>query len=143
MYYSNHFDKNKMLNWKRQVTTVKTDYTLAKQYFEALMKVTNTYKQNAEGGTTGQNKYESANQLTDCGNKIHNYIAQIASAVVANNDHAANTQAKNTQSNTMLVQIKALTEAVAQLTAKKGNKNISPNSNNGKKGNGRRQHPQA
>jgi hypothetical protein len=123
---SNHFDKNKMLNWERQATTFKTNYTLAKQYFEALVEATATYKQNARGGTAGQNKYESAIQLTDCGNEIHNYIIQIASTVVANNNHAASTQAKNTQFNAILLQIKALTKAVAILMAKEGNKNKDP-----------------
>ncbi len=69
MYDSNHFDKNKMLDWEQQATTTKTDNKLAKQYFEALVKGTDTYKQNAGGGTTSQNKYESENQLVDCGKK--------------------------------------------------------------------------
>ncbi len=142
MYDSNHFDQIKMLDWEQHATATKTNYKLAKQYFEALVKTTNTYEQNAGGGTAGQNKYKSANQLTDCGNKICNYIAHIASAVVANNDHAANTQAKDTQFDAMLAQIKALTKAVTKLTANKGNKNVNPNTNNGDKGNGKRRHPQ-
>jgi hypothetical protein len=40
------------------------------------------------------------------------------SAAVANNDHAANTQAKDTQFDVMSAQIKALTEeAIAKLIA--------------------------
>ncbi len=62
--------------------------------------------------------------------------------MAVNNDHAANTQAKDTQFDAMLVQIKALTVAVAKLTANKGNKNVNPNTNNGNKGNGKRHHPQ-
>jgi hypothetical protein len=77
------------------------------------VKATDTCKQNAGGGNAGPNKYKSANQLGDCSNKIRNYIAQIASAATTNNDHAANTQAKDTQFNAMSVQIKALTKAVA------------------------------
>jgi hypothetical protein len=142
MYDSNHFDKNKMFDWEQQASAVKTDYMLAKQYFEALVKATSTYKQNTGGGTTGCNEYKSANQLADCGKKIHNYIAQIASAAAANNDHAANTHAKDTQFDTMLVQIKALTKANVKLTAIKGNENVNPNTNNGKKGNGKRRCPQ-
>ncbi len=142
MYNNNHFDKNKMLDWEQEATATKTDYKLAKQYFEALVKATNTYKQNAGRGTVGQNKYESANQLGDSGDKIHNYIAQIASAAVANNDHAANTQAKDTQFDAMSAQIKALTKAVAKLMANKGNKNVDPNTNNGNKGNSKRPYPQ-
>jgi hypothetical protein len=53
MYNSNHFDKHKMLDWERQAIAVKTDYMLAKQYFEALVKGTNPYKQNGGGGTAG------------------------------------------------------------------------------------------
>ncbi len=67
MYASNHFDKNKMLNWEQQSIAIKTDYMLAKQYFKVLVKATNTYKQNLGVGTAGQNKYKSANQLADCG----------------------------------------------------------------------------
>ncbi len=106
------------------------------------MKATDTYEQNAGGGTAGRNKYESANQLADCGKKIRNYIPQIASAVVANKEHAANTQAKDTQFDAMSVQIKALTKAVAKLTANKGIENVNPNTNNSNKGNGKRHHPQ-
>ncbi len=82
----------------------------------------------------------------NCGVKIRNYIAQIASAAVANNNHAANTQAKDTQFDEMLVQIKALTEAITKLTAIKGNENVNPNTNSGNKGNHKRgctqAHPQ-
>jgi hypothetical protein len=116
-----------MLDCEQQITATKTDYKLAKQYFEALVKATNTYKQNAGGGTPGQNKYKSANQLAYCGNKIHNYIlAQIASAAAANNDHAANTQAKDTQFEAVLVQIKALTEAVTNSHGKQGQQEPKP-----------------
>ncbi len=142
MYDSNHFDKNKMLEWEQQATATKTDNKLAKQYFEALVKTTNTYKQNAGGGTAGPNKYKSANQLADCGDKIRNYIAQIASGVAANNDHAANTQAKDTQFDAMSAKIKALTKAIAKLMAIKGNKKVNPNTNNRNKGNSKRCHPQ-
>jgi hypothetical protein len=54
MYDSNHFDKNKMLDWEQLTTAIKTDCVLAKQYFKALVKATDTYKQNADGGTVGQ-----------------------------------------------------------------------------------------
>ncbi len=127
-----------MLDWKQQATAIKTDYMLAKQYFKALVIATSTYTQNTGGGTVGQNKYESPNQLADCGDEIRNYIAQIAGAAAANNDHAANTQGKDSRLNVMSAQIKALTEAVAKLKAIKGNKNVNPNTNNGNKGNGKR-----
>jgi hypothetical protein len=108
----------------------------------ALVRATDTYKPNAGGSTAGQNKYKSANQLADCGNKNRNYIAQIASAAAANNDHASNTQAKDTQFNAMSAQIKALTKAIAKLMANKGKKNVNPNTTNGNKGNSKRCHPQ-
>jgi hypothetical protein len=142
MFDSNHFDKNKMLDWERQATATKTDYKLAKQYFKALVKATDIYKQNAGSGTPGRNKNKSANQLADCGNKIRNYIAEIASAAAANNDHAANTQAKDTQFDAISAQIKALTKVITKLMANKGNKNVNPNTNNGDTDNGKRCHPQ-
>ncbi len=132
MYGSNHFDKNKMPNWEKKSTAVRSNYNNAKTYFEDLVKATDTYEQNAGGGTTSRSKYESANQLADCGNDIRDYIAKIASAAAANSDHAANTQAKNTQFEAISAQIKALTEAVAKLTAKKSSaeqdsENVNPN----------------
>jgi hypothetical protein len=65
MNNSNHFDKNNMLEWDKIPNTTKTDYDSTKDYFEALVKATDTYKQNAGGGTAGRNKYKSANQLVD------------------------------------------------------------------------------
>ncbi len=50
MYNSNHFDKNKMLTWEKQPTATKTDYDTAKNYFEALVKATDTSEMNAGGG---------------------------------------------------------------------------------------------
>ena len=97
MYDSNHFDKNEMLDWEKKSTAVESNYTNAKTYFEDLVKATDTYEQNAGGSTTSSNKYESVNQLTDCGDEIRDYITKIVSAVAANSDHAANTQAMNTQ----------------------------------------------
>ncbi len=125
MYDSNHFDKNDMLEWEKQPNATKTNYDGAKDYFEALVKATDTYKQNAKGGTAGRNKYESANQLADYGNRIREYIAKIASASAS----AANTNATTNQFKTMAAQIKALTNAVAQLAAMKENAN--PNAGGG------------
>jgi hypothetical protein len=50
MYDSNHIDKNEMLAWEKQPTATKTDYNAAKNYFEALVKVTDTYEMNSGGG---------------------------------------------------------------------------------------------
>ena len=127
IYNSNHFDKNEMLDWEKKSTAVKSNYTNAKTHFEDLVKATNTYKQNAGGGTTSRNKYKSVNQLADCGNEIHEYISKIVSAVGANNKHATNTQFE-----TMSAQIKALTNTVAKLMAKmssvkQDSKNVNSN----------------
>ncbi len=75
MYNSNHFNKNDMLEWEKQPNATKTNYDSAKDHFEALVKVTDTYEQNAGGGTAGRNKYKPANQLADYGNEIREYIA--------------------------------------------------------------------
>jgi hypothetical protein len=125
MYDSNHFNKNKMLDWEKQPTATKTDYNAAKNYFEALVKAADTYEMNAGGGTTGRNKYESANQLADYGNKIWEYIAKIAG--VSASSQAANADATTKQVAEMAAQIKVLTEA--QLAARKENAN--PNATRG------------
>jgi hypothetical protein len=119
MYDSNHFDKNNMLEWEKQPNATKTNYDSTKDYFEALVKATNTYDQNARGGTAGRNKYKSANQLADYGNEIREYIAKIASASAS----AANATATTNQFKAMAAQIKVLTNAVAQLAVTKENAN--------------------
>jgi hypothetical protein len=127
MYNSNHFDKNNMLEWEKQPNTTKTNYNSTKDYFEAFVKVTDTYEQNAGGGTAGCNKYESANQLADYGEKIRDYIAKIVSASAS----AANANATTNQFDAMAVQIKALTNAVAQLAATKENANLNTSGGSG------------
>jgi hypothetical protein len=116
---SNHFDKNNMLEWEKQPNSTKTNYNSAKDYFEALVKATNTYKQNAGGGTAGHNKYKLANQLADYGNKICEFIAKITSVSAS----AAKANATTKQFKVMVVQIKALTNVVAQLAGMKENAN--------------------
>jgi hypothetical protein len=56
--------------WEREPSATKTDFTLAKAHFKAIAKATSTYKQNAGGGTRGRNRYDSANQMADYGDKI-------------------------------------------------------------------------
>jgi hypothetical protein len=132
MYDSNHFDKNKMLDWEKQPTATKTDYDATKAYFEALVKATDTYEMNARGGTAGCNKYKLANQLADYGNEIREYIAKIASSSAsAANNHAANANARTKQFAEMAAQIKVLTAAVTQLAVKKENANQNANGGNG------------
>ena len=93
IYDSNRFDKQEMLTWEQQPANIKTDFDEAKAYFERIVKATDTYEQNAGGGTTGRNRYESANQMADYGDEIREYIQQLASAGAASqNDAAANVQ---------------------------------------------------
>jgi hypothetical protein len=121
-----------MLEWEKQPNATKTDYDGAKDYFEALVKATDTYKLNAGGGTAGRNKYEAANQLADYGKKIREYIAKIASASAS----AANANATMNQFKVMAAQIKALTNAAAQIAATKENAN--PNAGGGAGGGNRK-----
>ncbi len=132
MYDSNHFDKNKMLAWTKQPTATEMDYNTAKNYFEALVKATDTYEMNAGGGTTGCNKYESANQMANYGDEIREYIAKIVgmSAGTASSQ-AANAEATTKQVAEMAAQIKALTAAVTQLAATKENSNPNATRGNG------------
>jgi hypothetical protein len=92
-----------------------------------LSKSTNTYKQNAGGGTTGRNRYDSANQMADYGNKIREYIQQLASAGAAKaTDTAANIQTKE-KLTLMEAEIKKLTTTIALMTSKFNCENINPN----------------
>ena len=81
------------------------------------MKATDTYVQNAGGGTAGRNKYESANNMADIGDEIQEYIANLASASAggAAQEQAANTMGKTNQFDAMAAQIKALTDTIAKL----------------------------
>jgi hypothetical protein len=74
IYDSNCFDKQEMLTWEQQPVATKADYNLAQAYFKRIVKATDTYKQNAGGGTAGHNCYKSANQLVEYGNEIREYI---------------------------------------------------------------------
>jgi hypothetical protein len=132
MYNSNHFNKNEMLDWEKQPTATKMDYNTAKNYFEALVKATDTYVMNAGGGTTGRNKYESANQLADYGKEIWEYITKITG--VSASSQAANTDATTKQVAEMAAHIKALTEAFTQLAAMKENANPNATSTRGNGG---------
>ena len=95
------------------------------------MKATDTYVQNAGGGTAGRNKYESANNMTDIGDKIREYIANLASAAADGTaqEQAVNTMSKTNQFNAMAAQIKALTNTAVKLMASK--ENIDPNAGKG------------
>jgi hypothetical protein len=141
MYDSNHFEKSEMLDWEKKDSVIKSDYNAAKEYFETLVKATDTYAQNAGGGTAGRNKYESANNLADIGDEIREYIANLASAA-AGAEQAANTMGKNSQFDAMAAQIKALTEAVAKLSTAKENTNPNAGGGGGKNGDRESRRPQ-
>ena len=143
MYDSNHFEKSKMLDWEKKPTIIKTNYVDAKDYFETLVKATDTYAQNAGGGTAGRNKYESANNMADIGDEIREYMANLASAAAegAAKEQAANTMGKTNQFDAMAAQIKALTDTVAKLVSKE-NKNPNVGGGREKKGD-RDRRPQA
>jgi hypothetical protein len=65
----------------------------------------------------GRNRYKSANQLAEYGNKIREYIQQLASAGAANTtDNAVNMQMKE-KLTTMEGKIKKLTATIAAMAA--------------------------
>ena len=129
IYDSNLFDKAEMMDWERKSTVIKTDYTRAKAHFEALVKSHDTYAQNSGGGTTGRHAYESANSMADLGDKIRNYIANLATTSITNNDKLANirdtVRTKDSQIEALAAQIKVLFDTVALLT-----KNAKPTDEN-------------
>ncbi len=121
MYNSYHCDKQKMLDWEKPPTAIKTNYDSTEDYFEALLKATGTHHQYACGNTSNQNKHKLANNLLDYGNIIQDYIAKIATVAQDNNGN------NNSEFEAIVTQIKALTDAVAKLSAtKKGDKNTNP-----------------
>jgi hypothetical protein len=128
IYDSNRFDKQEMLTWEQQPPIIKTDYAEAKNYFERIVKATDTYEQNACGGTAGRNRYESANHMADYGDEIREYIQQLASAGAASaTESTANVQMKEKLS-TMEAEIKKLTATIAAMATKlTNNKNKDPN----------------
>jgi hypothetical protein len=118
-----------MLTWEQQPAATKTDYNLARAYFKRIVKATDTYEQNAGGGTAGCNCYESANQLAEYGDEIREYIQQLTSAGTANaTDNAVNMQMKE-KLTMMESKIKKLTATIAAMAAKMtNNENQDPNS---------------
>ncbi len=128
IYDSNRFDKQEMLTWEQQPAATKTDYDLAQAYFEHIVKATDTYEQNAGGGTA-RNCNKSANQLAEYGNEIREYIQQLASAGAANaTDNAVNVQTKE-KLTTMDGKMKKFTATIAAMAVKMtNNENLDPNS---------------
>jgi hypothetical protein len=118
-----------MLTWEQQPAATKTDFNLAPAYFKRIVKATDTYEQNVSGGTAGHNRYKSANQLAKYGNKIREYIQQLASTGTANaTDNAVNVQTKE-KLTTMESKIKKRTATITAMVAKMtNNENQDPNS---------------
>ncbi len=109
------------------------------------MKATDTYVQNAGGGTAGRNKYESANNMADIGDGIREYITNLASTAAdgAAQEQAANTMSKTNQFDAMAAQIKALTDTVAKLVASKENIDVNADGGGEKKRDCECRRPQA
>jgi hypothetical protein len=129
-----------MLTWEREPSATKMDFTLAKAHFEAIVKATNTYEQNAGGGTTRRNRYDFANQMADYGDKIREYIQQLASAGTAKATNTASNIQTKEKLTLMEAEIKKLSTTIALLTSMFNGKNINPNKEDhgGSKQNSRR-----
>jgi hypothetical protein len=125
IYDSNKFDKQDMLAWEKLPVITKTDFELTRSYFEDIVKATDAYDQNAGGANAKHNKYESANQLADCGDEIREWIQQIATNGA---DHAANNHATEKLA-TMEAEIKKLTATITLMASKlaANGENANPN----------------
>ena len=130
MYDSNMFEKAEMMEWEQQPINIKTDYALAKNHFELKVKAHETYIQKSSSDAAGHNKYESANNMADIGDKIKDYIAQMA----ANMREAD--KKKDAEMADMAAQIKQLTVSVAKLASRgqQNTENDDPNKNRGRRG---------
>jgi hypothetical protein len=130
IYDSNRFDKQEMLTWEQQPQNTKTDFDLVKAYFEAIVKATDTYKQNVGRGDAKHNKYKSANQMADYGNEIREYIQKLASASAAATNSAANVQTKD-KLLAMEDKIKKLHAIIKKMATKINNKENQHNNGGG------------
>jgi hypothetical protein len=119
-----------MLTWEQSSAIIKINFDQTKAYFKKIVKATNVYKQNTGGNSTQCNKYKSANQMANYGNKLREWIQQIASNCT-NNEFAVNTQATKKIAS-MEAEIKKLTAAINQMANKSNNgKNVNPNKSSG------------
>jgi hypothetical protein len=129
-YDSNKFDKQEMLMWEQQPALIKTDFDQTKVYFERIVKATDVYEQNSGSSSARGNKYKSANQMADIGNKLREWTQQIASNG-ANKEQAANTQGTKKIAS-MEAKIKKLTATISQMASKmNNNENSNPNTGSG------------
>jgi hypothetical protein len=120
MYASNTFNNKEMTDWENKPKIIKNNFDKAKLYFEGLIMDYKMYKQNS-GGTVSKSKYNNANQVkeTNKGDKLREYIAQIATAAVACKEQQVKLianlcnmdNAKSKETLAMTSQIKSLTNA--------------------------------
>jgi hypothetical protein len=124
MYASNHFNKKEMTEWENKTIAIKDDFEEAKLYFEGLVRDYEVYAQNS-GGTAGKHNFESANQAAeaDAGDELQKYISGIAQAAVTQEEQANNIRdSSKATSDAMALQLKTMSEQIAQLTKKLDNK---------------------
>jgi len=136
MYTSNHFDKKEMTEWENKIIAIKDDFDKAKLHFEGLVKDYEVYAQNSNG-TAGKHNFKSTNQATDAdtGDELQMYIAGIAQAAGTQEEQAANIRdSSKASSDAMAAQIKTMSDQIAQLTKKLGNKENTPNCSGGSGG---------
>ena len=91
------------------------------------------------GGTAGKHNFESANQAAeaDAGDKLRKYIAEIAQAAVTQEEQANNIRdSSKATSNAMALQLKTMSEQIAQLTKKLDNKENNGGGGGGSDGGG-------
>jgi hypothetical protein len=69
IYNSNKFDKQDMLTWEQSSAIIKTIFDQTKVHFKKIVKANNVYKYNTGGNSAQCNKYKSANQMANYGNK--------------------------------------------------------------------------
>ena len=117
IYDSNIFDKAKMMKWEQKPFATKTNYMRAKDYFKVRVKAHDKYIQNSGSTMAGRNNYNSTNNMADIGDEIKDYIAEIASTSITNNDAVANmhkaNKSKVAKFTVMAAQIKQLTTTSA------------------------------
>jgi hypothetical protein len=131
MYEANSFDKMEMMNWENQPMATNTNFTLAQEFFEKLIKSYDTCEQNA--GAALKSAYDSASRLADIGDKLCECINQIAATnAQQKEDNAANIG--NNKDSGLAADVKQLTEALAQLTKMVTNKENKPPSNSNTRG---------
>jgi hypothetical protein len=126
-----------MVTWENNPIIIQDYYTQAKAYYKNIARDFETYMQNS-GGKTGKMGYESTNHMADMGDKIRKYIQEIASTTIADMERTAGnlaniskaSRAKDAQIDSIMAQIKLLTNTVAILSKLLANKE-----NNGSGGN--------